>query len=526
MAARHARVAPARIACAARRLVAASLALIAVACIQADGTRFDPVPGRTRMSTDAEREMGWQFDLEAQKVLPMITDLEVLEFMNDLGNVMIDGFGDQPFDYRFRVIVNPELNAFAVPGGTIYFHTGTLLTTGSVEELAGVMAHELAHVKGHHQARLAQETALPNLLASLAGIAAGAATGSAGPMIAAQGANVAIQLQHTRQFEDEADRVGAVFLTRAGWDTDGMVRFFERILLEQKEMPEGQIPSYLYSHPQLEQRIDVVRGLRLQPKRLPPEFDARFREMQQRVAYLVAKGRAGQAPVPPHDRARTQPFLDAAAARRSANDLDGALAQLDAAERAEPNDPRVPVLRGDILMQAKRPAEAAIAYRRAIHLDPNPPAVLLALGRAHRDAGNRREAIFFTEQAVWRAGSRGILRQQAERELERLIFPVIAESGFGDERVATTAAPPRMPSSGPPVRWWARIGPHYAELVSYVRVRWVDPTGAVVREEEPDRDRRVWLSDHIEAAETPGTWKIEVLLAGDVVLTQSFEVAD
>jgi predicted Zn-dependent protease len=199
----------------ARTLLAAALALGALACIQDDGTRFDPIPGRQRMSADSEREVGWQFDQKAQQVLPVVTDLAVLEFMSDLGNAR-RGARRQPFDYRFRVVANQELNAFALPGGYIYMHTGTLLTAGDVQELAGVLAHELAHVKGRHHARMAQETAIPSILASLAGLAAGAATGSAGPLVAAQGLNVALQLQYTRRYEDEADRVGSVFLTRAG----------------------------------------------------------------------------------------------------------------------------------------------------------------------------------------------------------------------------------------------------------------------------------------------------------------------
>jgi len=513
-----------------RLSLAAALAAGAFGCIQDDGTRFDPVPGRTRASTDSEREMGWQFDQQAQKVLPLITDLEVLEFVNDLGNVLVERLGEQPFDYRFRVLVNPELNAFAVPGGYIYFHTGTLLTMASVEELAGVLAHELAHVKGHHQARLAQETAIPNLLATLAGVAAGVAAGNAGPMVAAQGLNVALQLQYTRGLEDEADRVGAIFLNRAGYGTEGMVRFFERILLEKSKLPEQQVPAYLYSHPQVETRIEVVRQLgdKLAPTAKPPYMDARFRQMQERLAYLVAKRRSYLGDVEPYDRAVAQPLLDRAAAARDAGDVEGALAILLQAEAVAPLDPRVPVLRGDLLAAADRPADAAVAYRRAVRLDPNPPAVLLALGRAHRDAGNRREAIFFTEQAIWRAGERGTLRPQAERQLERLIFPVIAESGFGDEpalrqpNAPLVAAPPapRFPADDG-VLWWGRLGPHYLPWITYVRVRWTDPSGEVVRDEKPKRSQRVYLSDHLDADEaTPGDWRIDVLLGDDVVHTQ------
>jgi len=86
-----------------------------------------------------------------------------------------------------------------------------------------------------------------------------------------------------------------VFLTRAGWHPDGMVRFFERILLEKQQGPEGFIPPYLYSHPAVETRIDVVRGLdeKLQPMTSPPRLDDRFKAMQGRlrISSRIAAGR-------------------------------------------------------------------------------------------------------------------------------------------------------------------------------------------------------------------------------------------
>jgi hypothetical protein len=315
-----------------------------------------------------------------------------------------------------------------------------------------------------------------------------------------------------------------------------MVRFFERILLEQKHMPENVVPAYLYSHPQVDTRIEVVRGLgeQLKPTTTPPRLDDRFREMQQRLAYLVAKHRTWVGDVEPYDRARVQPLLDTAAARRSAGDVDGALAALAEAERVEPLDPRVPVQRGEILLANGHPADAAVAYRRAVRLDPNPPAVLLALARSYREAGDRREAIFFAEQAIWRSGARGTLRPQAERQLERLIFPVIAESGFGDDRIERTPGavsvpdptPPRFGASEEEARWWARLGPHYVPWISYVKLRWIDPAGDVVREEKPSRSQRVYLGDHLKLADAaPGDWKLEVLLGDDVVHVQPFVVA-
>ena len=520
----------------ARTLLATALALGALGCIQDDGTRFDPIPGRQRMSADSEREVGWQFDQKAQQVLPIITDLAVLEFMSDLGNVLVEGLGEQPFDYRFRVVANQELNAFAVPGGYIYMHSGTLLTAGDVEELAGVLAHELAHVKGRHQARMAQEIAIPNILASLAGIAAGAATGSAGPLVAAQGLNVALQLQYTRQFEDEADRVGAVFLTRAGWHPDGMVRFFERILLEKQQGPEGFIPPYLYSHPAVETRIDVVRGLdeKLQPMTSPPRLDDRFKAMQGRLAYLVAHRRGALTDTPSYDRARNDVLLETAGRQRQAGETEAALATLSAAEDQEPKDPRVAVQRGEILAAAGRPADAVVAFRRAVYLDANPPSVLLALARAYRDAGDHRRAVFFAEQAVWRAGTKGTLRLQAERELERMIFPVVAESGFGDGPARSVAGTLRAPTTQTvvhkgdgPLQWWARVSPHHLPWGGYITVRWIDPSGSVAREKKPRHFQRVYIADKYDFEDAPrGDWKLEVLLADDVVHTETIRVTD
>ncbi len=520
----------------ARALLVVAVALGVAACIQDDGRTFDPVPGRQRMSADSERELGWQFDQKLQQVLPIVTDLAVLEFLSDLGNVLVEGLGEQPFDYRFRVLVNPELNAFAVPGGYIYLHSGTLLTAGSVEELAGVMAHELGHVKGRHQARMAQEMAIPSILASLAGMAAGVATGSAGPLVAAQGANVALQLQFTRQFEDEADRSGAVFLTRAGWHPDGMVRFFERILLEQKSAPEGFIPPYLYSHPAVESRIEVIRGLEktLAPTKAPPRLDDRFQQMQGRLAYLVAHHRGELTDAPSYDRSKTDALLETASRQRAAGDTGDALLTLAAAEVQEPKDPRVAVQRGEILGAAGRPAEAVVAYRRAVYLDANPPSVLLALARAYRDSGDHRKAVFFAEQAVWRSGAKGTLRPQAERELERLIFPVIAESGFGDGPAQSSTGEQHAALQQTTVRakdgalqWWARISPHHLPWGSYINVRWVDPNGNVVREEKQRRFQRVYLSDSYDFEDAPrGDWKLEVWLADDIVLTETIRVTD
>ena len=110
---------------AAHLILLASLAL-ATACVQDDGRRFNPIRDFVTVSVDEEREIGLEFDREIRKHVDVIDDPVVAGFINDLGQEMVRTIEPQPFIYRFRVINDPSLNAFAVPGGYIYFHSGTV----------------------------------------------------------------------------------------------------------------------------------------------------------------------------------------------------------------------------------------------------------------------------------------------------------------------------------------------------------------------------------------------------------------
>lgn len=513
----------------ARRALAAAalgLATLAVAAGGCSRPERMNLPG-TLASVDSDRETGFAFDRELQKRLPLVHDLEVLEFVDRLGQRLVDDLGDQPFDYRFRVLPDPSLNAFAVPGGYIYLHSGTILEAGSVEELAGVLAHELGHVKGRHSARMAKDAAIPSLLATLVGVAASAASGDATPMIAAQAANVAIQLQYSRQYEDEADRLAVDFLARSGMRSEGLVRFFERIQVEQRKLPPGQVPPYLYSHPAVENRIDGVRerSRRTEPGSPPPaRLERDFRSAQQRLGWLVHHRRATMPADPHFDRTLAEPALAEAERLQAAGRPGDALAVLDRAETASPEDPRIAYRRAGLLEAAGRLDDAIAAYRRAIHLDPNQAATLLALGRAYRSAGNRRQALFFLEQASFRAGETGRARAQIDGEIERLIFPVLTESGFAigdaarDDHTVIAAGETTLPPDARRLAWWGRLGPHWRDRASWFRVRWRDAAGEASEASAPDRKRGVLIARHRLPGSPPaGGWTLELLYGDEVV---------
>ena len=290
----------------------ALLALAPASCVQDDGTFFNPVRDIIEVSEDDERELGLQFDQELRNHVTIVEDPIIAAFINDLGQEIVRGIEPQPFIYRFRVVLDASLNAFAVPGGYVYFHSGTILAAGSIDELAGVMGHEIAHVKGRHYARMREKTQIPDLLIGLAGMAAAVATGEPGILIATQAANVAAKLSFSREFENEADQYGSIFMTRAGYEPAAITRFFERILEDKRDSPYT-IPPYLYSDPDVEDRIAAVeqRAQKLRSTGSPtPRFAEGLREVQARLAYLIeTRRRSTPTPSPPQNPRRIDPLL-------------------------------------------------------------------------------------------------------------------------------------------------------------------------------------------------------------------------
>src|SRR5262245_19933204 len=121
-------------------------ALLVVAALGAS------VPARA-VGLAEERELGARFALEARVRVPLLRAPAVSGYLRDVGNRLVSHLDTQPFAYRFFVVRDPDLNAFAVPGGYVYTHTGLLLGVASEAELAGVLAHELVHVAAHHVVR-------------------------------------------------------------------------------------------------------------------------------------------------------------------------------------------------------------------------------------------------------------------------------------------------------------------------------------------------------------------------------------
>jgi predicted Zn-dependent protease len=178
--------------------------------------------------------------------------------------------------FEFFVVKDSMLNAFALPGGYIGVHTGLILAARTESELAGVLAHEIAHVTQSHLARLfgQQSQAQMAVLLSMAVAILAARSNpdvAIGAALSGQAAGIQQQLNFSRDFEREADRLGLNMLEQAGYDTRGMASFFER-MLQFGRLYENNAPGYLRTHPLTTERItDIENRIALRPYKQVPD---------------------------------------------------------------------------------------------------------------------------------------------------------------------------------------------------------------------------------------------------------------
>jgi predicted Zn-dependent protease len=197
----------------------------------------------------------------------IVEDPEITEYLNALGSRLATQAPDGAPHFQFFAVRDNAINAFALPGGFICINAGLIIQTHSESELAGVMAHEMAHVTQHHiarQIRAQSQQSLTTAAAMLAAILLGSLGGGGGQAIeggiaAAQGLAVQQQINFTRDNEAEADRVGITFLAGAGFDTRAMANFFETIG-RTEGLAGTYIPAMLQDHPVTSVRIAEARA--------------------------------------------------------------------------------------------------------------------------------------------------------------------------------------------------------------------------------------------------------------------------
>lgn len=208
-------------------------------------------------SLEREMALGQQLAAEVDRQLRLVDDPIVTEYINRVGqNIVLHSDAKVPF--TIKVVVSEEINAFALPGGYFYVNTGLMLAADNEAELAGVMAHEIAHVAARHAVENVSKSQLLQF-ASIPLIFAGGVGGALGQLGASLGLPLAF-FKFSRGAEKEADILGAQYAWASGYDPNSMLTFFEKLQAKQKKEPDAFSKLFL-THPPTADRIEVVKDL-------------------------------------------------------------------------------------------------------------------------------------------------------------------------------------------------------------------------------------------------------------------------
>jgi predicted Zn-dependent protease len=223
----------------------------------------------------------------------LVEDPLISDFFKDMGFRLASNSDRPDKPFTFVVLNQPIVNAFAAPGGVVSLYTGLILAADDQNEVAGVLAHEIAHITQLHLYRAfenQQAMTIPIALAMLGLVLAGGGGGEAiqGALLGGQAAAEQARIFYTRQNEYEADRIGISTLSRAGYDPAGMGEFFEKMGRITRAMGEGP-PEYLRTHPVSVSRIAEADNRAANMPKPPPDDGKAFYLIQARLRALTEK---------------------------------------------------------------------------------------------------------------------------------------------------------------------------------------------------------------------------------------------
>jgi predicted Zn-dependent protease len=228
-------------------------------------TIYNPATQRNEtllIDTKSEVSLGRDMDRELHKKLKFLNDPLMQSRLDSLGAKIANYSDRQDLFYHFQVVKDPELNAFAIPGGFVYVNSG-LIQAANDDELAGVLAHEIGHIAARHSVKKLQAVMGYQLVMNIA-------LGLSGQSTLGRSLDVVfnlVNLGYSRQDEFLADSLAVKYARRADFNPQGIITFFEKLKAESERRGSGFRLAFLSSHPPIEERIKNVQN---QIKLTPP----------------------------------------------------------------------------------------------------------------------------------------------------------------------------------------------------------------------------------------------------------------
>src|SRR2546426_3596390 len=362
------------------------------------------------LSPYLERKIGEQAMQEIrQRDQRFLDDPELTEYVNEIGRRIVAASPEARQDFDFFLVRDNTINAFAMPGGFVGVHTGLLLAAQTESELAGVLAHEVAHVTQHHIARLLgkqEQMSIPMLAAVVLGLLAARSNPDVTQaVIAGAGAtSIQSQLNYTRDFEREADRIGFQFLQQAGFDVGGMGSFFER-MQKATRLYENNAPAYLRTHPLTSERIADMQN-RAQT--------AVYKQAPDSIEFHLARAKLRAEQGPPREAVehfselvREHRYAEEAGARYGlasalarARDFPRAASEIETGRKLLGTHPMVELLMARVRLRAGDPAGARHPLRAALARAPNYRPLHYAYVDALQGMGQHQAALAWLAELV------------------------------------------------------------------------------------------------------------------------------
>lgn len=386
--------------------------------------------------------------VQAQSIL---RDTETEAFFHDMSRPLIEAARLDPRSIRILLIGDRSINAFVAEGQNVFFHAGLIEAADNVNQVEGVMAHELGHIAGGDIIRSedamkgATGITLLSLLLGIAAIAAGAGEAGTGILAAGQQAALGKFLAFSRTQESEADQAGAAYLEAACISGRGSLDFFRKLQNQEFRLAIPQTDGYARTHPLTGERIRFLTERYEaspcwdQPSR--PEIEARFQRVRAKLIGYIGDPVQTLRLYPPSDTSEPARLARTYAFHKQSL-TDRALAEVDALLAARPDDPYAHELRGQVLLEAGRPREAIASLRRAHEMTRSP---LIASMLGH--------ALVATEEPEALAEAKQVLRAAIARDNQNPFAWYqlgIVYDREGDQARAALASAERFNLSGAP----------------------------------------------------------------------------
>lgn len=397
-----------------------------------------------------EYQVGQNFFWQLQQQVDLVQDPEINDYLKGLGNRLVASSDEPSLPFTFFMVPDPSINAFAAPGGFIGVHSGLMLTADSEDEIASVMAHEIAHVTQRHILRSyerGERMSIPLTAAMIAAALLGIADPSAGSaaIMAVQGGAIQMQLDYSRAHESEADSLGMQTLVNAGFDPYAMPAFFEKLQVASRFYVGGHVPEFLRTHPITGSRIAETRAraenypvvakaldkkqfylmrekLRvmttdnlaeltsLYTEKIADEGDvkadiARYGYVQALIkANNHFTARKALMPLVEKDEDRLTYQLALADIEMAVGNTATALAIYEDYQGLYPDDRALSMKQVEALLRVGEPRKAANILQRQLDVGESSRDLYRLLGRAHEQMGNKSQSHIWLAEAYYHSG--------------------------------------------------------------------------------------------------------------------------